>query len=233
MINRALFRHEWARYRWWLAGGALFFLGELILFAYLAVTYSGHTPSGLHINWSWSHDNILQTGLFAGFFGGLWAYRNERHGALGFLLAKPLSRREAYDTKALAGGLAMALLMLTFPFYYLVLAGTLRIPFHAAVFPITLLDMLWVEVLFLAGIWLRLLRWSHSQSCGWGKNQGIFILLLVTVVGVLIASGWQTGGLSLGAGLIDRYPGALLLTGLAALGACYHFGRRCMELMDV
>lgn len=211
MINGPLLRWEIRRLRWWYWGPLLFALvfwsGEFIW----SRVYG--QPEPVH----WENMDFLWFGMFWAFFwgGGLFAGKF-RDGTMEFFLARPVSRREVYNSILLAGGIPLVFLVILPSLFDLTLP-----PWEFS--PLFLLEAAWVIAGFLLSVFVYLLTGSSKRRYA----RYIEVFFMAAVLGVL-------GGLQKSLPqMIVTHPLASLLLSLLAGCLFYGLGRWRFERMDI
>jgi len=222
MINYALLRWEMRRFRWWYGGSLLFFGIGLVMLTDINTVFH------------WERHPFFTFGMFIALFWGMGLFAREfrEGGTMEFLLARPVSRQQLFNTLALAGGAPFILLMISPLLYSIILSPWVvsGISFFRLA-ALNLLAATWVSGVYLFGILLGLYTY-HSNSRYPRYLQAFlisfFVAIIINLDRVTRKNEWLNPDL-----LIHNHPWVSLLLSLALGYLFYHLGRMRLERMDI
>lgn len=226
MINLPLLRWEIYRFRWWYAGLLIFALAAMVI---LLGNLNPDAPVRFTFAIQAEKHPFLSFGLFFATFWGMGLFsRQFRDGNVGFLLARPVARRELFSTIALVWvGPLMLLMFLPFLFA-LVLSPWFDFPIShlQQLAAANFIASVWVAAIYLLGVLLGLF-----MACINTYLQGFLIAFLVAV---FINASQITGYSWLDPGFqILRHPWPSTAAGLILASLSYYLGLRRFERMDI
>lgn len=228
MINSPLMKYMMRRVAW-----IYWFLLAFTLIGLVGVLGQAFYDTTLILNLE-KHP-FFPMGLFLALIWGMGVTTREfKQGSmLGFIMSRPVTRREFYNTVLLSGGIPLMILMFLPILYVLVLYPWFSLSLSLLnMFIICIIATAWVMVILLLGLNVGLLAGAYSTR-RYGKAVSAFVIAALVAAFINLSNIVNTGLLGNPVVQAQSHPSLSLTAAILSIAALYYLGRWRVEKMDI